>query len=68
MSDVIYATEHGDTEVRYVQMGNCSYPVQDNGWRKLPDGTREEVFYREGFGWRSDTEINSARVEARTFR
>ncbi len=67
----IYRAETGVETIQWRWVGFHSgdyYPDMDAGWREKKDGTpgRERVYYVAGF-WKSDVEINTARVHARTF-
>ncbi len=70
MMGTVYTTPEGNVEISFRNVGfhvADRSPVQDTGWRERPDGSREQVFFRGG-RWVSDTEVNTACVEARTFR
>jgi len=68
MPKKIFTTEHGSVEVCWVGWPGDTEPNQKHGWRAKADGSREKVFWSRSLGWKTDTEINDARVRARTFR
>ena len=66
----IYTTSDGNVRVRFLSLGvhgGHAVPTVDPAWREKEDCSRELVWWRNE-NWMTDTEINTARVEARTFR
>jgi len=65
----IFTSRDGNVEVSYFSVGfhgGDREPRQTSGWREKHDGTRELVHWKSG-QWIDNTEINAARVAARTF-
>ena len=66
----VYTTETGSVEVSFTNLGFHGAdrePTQQTGWRDCGNGMRELVHWTH-HQWVSDTEVNSARVQARTFK
>ena len=66
----VYTTETGSVEVNFTNLGLHGAdrePTQQTGWRDCGNGKRELVHWTHR-QWVSDTELNSARVQARTFK
>lgn len=64
----VYTTEDGGVHVRFAGAGfHCGErsPTVNSAWREKADGSRERVFWNGA--WLTDTEVNAARVRARTF-
>jgi len=64
----IFTTKNGNVEAPYFNVGIHAQerePRQTTGWRECESG-RELVHWQNG-SWISDTEVNTARVAARTF-
>lgn len=65
----IFTSKDGDIEVTFFNVGlhiQDREPRQTVAWREVPHGERELVYWQHR-QWVSDTEINTARVAARTF-